>query len=99
LKVSVIAIKIFYLCPVFHPNNYDMAKIKGSVVINAEQCKGCGLCVAECPFGVLALSQEVNSKGYTYAAMRQADACTGCASCAQVCPDAVITVYRAKVAA
>jgi 2-oxoglutarate ferredoxin oxidoreductase subunit delta len=76
-----------------------MAKIKGSILINAEQCKGCGLCVAECPFEVLAISQQINSKGYAYAAVQNADACTGCASCAQVCPDSVISVYRAKMEA
>lgn len=73
-----------------------MAKIKGAIVVNIEQCKGCGVCVEACPTKVIALSNEVNSKGYTYSFMQQPDACTGCTSCAQVCPDTVITVYRMK---
>ncbi len=73
-----------------------MAKIKGDIVINTERCKGCEVCIAACPFGVIAMSKEVNSKGYHYA-MKVNDECTGCTNCAIVCPDGVITVYRAKV--
>ena len=41
-----------------------MAKIKGTVVIDKERCKGCNLCVVACPVQVLALAGEVNGKGY-----------------------------------
>ena len=40
-----------------------MTKIKGAVVVDAERCKGCELCVVACPMKVLALSGEVNGKG------------------------------------
>lgn len=73
-----------------------MAKIKGTILVDKERCKGCGVCVAACPFNVLALSVEVNSKGYPVAHMATPDACTGCASCGISCPDACITVYRQK---
>lgn len=73
-----------------------MAKIKGTIVVDKERCKGCGVCVASCPLQVLTLSPEVNSKGYRIASMAAPDACTGCASCAVICPDSVITVYRQK---
>ena len=76
-----------------------MAQIRGSVVFNAEQCKGCGLCADACPFKVIALAQEVNGRGYTYAFAQNPNACTGCTTCAQVCPDSVISVYRAKAGA
>ena len=75
-----------------------MAKITGDIVINVERCKGCEVCIAACPFTVIAMSKEVNSKGYRYA-IKVNDECTGCTNCAIVCPDAVITVYRAKVLA
>lgn len=72
-----------------------MAKVQGAVVINEERCKGCNLCVASCPTGVLALqSKEVNDRGYHFAYPGNPDACIGCASCAVVCPDACIEVYR-----
>ena len=73
-----------------------MAKIKGAVVVNTEHCKGCNLCVAACPSKVLALSKQVNAKGYNYAYMLNPDECIGCAQCGWVCPDSCITVYKVK---
>lgn len=75
-----------------------MAKIKGAVVVNTERCKGCELCVVACPTKVLAMSKQVNSKGYRYAEMANEDACIGCASCGIVCPDGCISVYKVKLA-
>ncbi|HKL66473.1 MAG: 4Fe-4S binding protein [Bacteroidales bacterium] len=74
-----------------------MAKLKGSIVIDKEKCKGCGVCVTACPTQVIAMSDDVNSKGYNYAEAVNMDACTGCTNCSVVCPDGVITVYRMKV--
>jgi 2-oxoglutarate ferredoxin oxidoreductase subunit delta len=74
-----------------------MAKIKGVVVVDIEKCKGCGVCVAACAFDVLALSKEVNGKGYPYSMKLNPDNCTGCTNCAVVCPDSCITVYRQKI--
>jgi len=73
-----------------------MAKLKGSVVVNIERCKGCNLCVVACPSEVLELAKEVNSMGYNYAGVKNPDECTGCANCGYVCPDGCITVYRVK---
>jgi len=73
-----------------------MAKFKGAIVVDEEHCKGCNLCVVACPCDVLALNDEVNSKGYHYCYMKNPDACIGCASCGLVCPDSVITVYKKK---
>jgi len=75
-----------------------MAKVVGAVVVDTEECKGCGLCVVACPQAVLAQNRQVNSKGYQYAYMENPDACIGCSNCAVVCPDSCITVYRIKVA-
>jgi 2-oxoglutarate ferredoxin oxidoreductase subunit delta len=73
-----------------------MAKIRGAIVVDKDKCKGCELCVVSCPSAVIAMSPNVNRKGYRYATMDKADACTGCANCAIVCPDGVITVYKKK---
>jgi 2-oxoglutarate ferredoxin oxidoreductase subunit delta len=73
-----------------------MAKIKGSIIVDNERCKGCSVCVASCPTNTLALAAQVNGKGYNYCYMANPDACTGCASCAIICPDSCITVYRQK---
>ncbi len=84
-----------YLCMEVVINSL-MAKIKGTVTVDVERCKGCAVCVAACPFDVLALTHRVNDKGYPWAAGIHPDACTGCANCAVVCPDGCITVYRQK---
>ena len=68
-----------------------MAKL----TFNEELCKGCGLCVNDCPKGLLALSQSrLNQKGHTPVELVKPDECVGCASCALMCPDCVITVER-----
>lgn len=69
---------------------------KGRIVVNENYCKGCGICVENCPQGVLALDMEhITPKGYHPAALI-AEGCTGCGICAVVCPDAAITVYRIR---
>ncbi|WP_288772240.1 4Fe-4S binding protein, partial [uncultured Prevotella sp.] len=59
-----------------------MGKIKGSIVVNTDRCKGCSLCVVACPKDVIALSDKhVNVNGYPYAVAVRPDDCIGCASC------------------
>lgn len=74
-----------------------MAKIHGAIVVDIERCKGCEVCIANCPTGVISMEIKVNNKGYHYAIMTDGDKCTGCANCAMVCPDSVITVYKKKM--
>lgn len=71
--------------------------LKGAIVVDKDRCKGCGVCIVNCPNDVIALTHEVNSKGYNYLEIKNPDNCTGCTNCATVCPDAVITVYRVKI--
>ena len=74
-----------------------MAKIRGAIVVNIEKCKGCEICVVNCPTQTIRLAKEVNSKGYNYAWAATPENCIGCANCAMVCPDGVITVYKTKI--
>ena len=68
--------------------------LKGTIVVSEIYCKGCELCVDECPPHVLALDMvHLTPKGY-HPAHLISDGCTGCAVCALVCPEAAITVYR-----
>ena len=73
-----------------------MAKVKGTIVVDVERCKGCGVCTVNCPQKTVELGKKVNSKGYYYAIITQQDVCTGCANCGIVCPDGAIKVYRVK---
>jgi len=73
--------------------------LKGRIVVSEVYCKGCELCVAECPQHVMALDQErITPKGY-HPAKLIAEGCTGCGICAIVCPEAAITVYREPIRA
>jgi len=71
-------------------------KVKGIVEIEIQRCKACELCTIECKEEALALSENINLRGYRYIVANN-DLCTGCTNCALVCPDAVITVYRIPV--
>ena len=73
-----------------------MAKVKGTIIVDIEICKGCELCVSACPTNVIRMAPEVNAKGYHFAYMENPESCTGCVNCALVCPDSVISVYRLK---
>lgn len=68
----------------------NMAK----VTFNKNLCKGCALCVSACPKGIVALSDEINQKGYHPATVTDQEKCIGCAFCATMCPDCVITVEK-----
>lgn len=69
---------------------------KGRIVVDEVYCKGCNVCVANCPQEVLGLVEaRITTKGYHPAALI-AEGCTGCGICSVVCPEAAITVYREK---
>jgi 2-oxoglutarate ferredoxin oxidoreductase subunit delta len=71
--------------------------VRGAIEVETELCKGCGVCVVSCPSETIAMSKQVNGKGYNYMYMAHPEKCTGCVNCAVVCPDTVITVYRVKI--
>jgi 2-oxoglutarate ferredoxin oxidoreductase subunit delta len=66
----------------------------GTIKVDKEKCKGCGLCVQFCPRKVVGLSSELNGKGYHPAELKDEERCTGCAICATMCPDVAIEVWR-----
>ena len=66
--------------------------IRGTVTIDAEQCKGCELCVPACRPGVLRMTDRVNTQGYRLPELLAG--CTACRACFEVCPDFVFEVFR-----
>jgi 2-oxoglutarate ferredoxin oxidoreductase subunit delta len=65
---------------------------RGTLSIDVDACKGCELCIAVCPPGVLTMSVAENVQGYRYPEL--APGCTGCRACQMICPDFVFEVFR-----
>jgi 2-oxoglutarate ferredoxin oxidoreductase subunit delta len=59
------------------------------VIIKKEWCKGCRICVAFCPTGVL---EMINAK----ATVVNPDKCTFCKLCEVRCPDFAVKVDMSK---
>ena len=73
-----------------------MAKFE--VRFDGEVCKGCELCRAFCPKGLISVSTVLNIKGYSPAENLRQDECVGCKACAVVCPDGAIEIYKEDAA-
>ena len=69
-----------------------MVLTRGTVVIEAERCKGCELCIPACRPGVLRMTTRLNHHGYAVPELLAG--CTACKACFDVCPDYVFDVYR-----
>lgn len=63
------------------------------VVIEPERCKGCGICTAFCPVGMLVVGDTVNSHGYPVVRVAEGKVCRGCGRCFIMCPDLVFALY------
>ena len=66
-----------------------MAKQKAYA--NPALCKGCGLCVPECPKGAVIPQEIINQKGYPTVKV-DLENCIGCGNCYRICPDYVFEI-------
>ncbi len=72
----------------------EMDSSKPSVIIHADLCKACGLCIIHCPKKVLSASDKINALGYPTTVV-SVEGCIGCGNCYLVCPEpGAITVKR-----
>jgi ferredoxin len=58
-------------------------------VIEGDTCTGCGLCVDDCPMGVIIIDAQ-------NIAMIDAEACIGCGVCTHVCPTDTISLIAVR---
>jgi 2-oxoglutarate ferredoxin oxidoreductase subunit delta len=72
----------------------NVAAGMATIKLRRERCKGCGLCIAVCPKGAIALGTRINRNGYPTVILSDKGSCTGCAICAEMCPDVAILVYK-----
>ena len=64
------------------------------IVVNADLCKSCRVCVETCPKHCLEIGSEINALGYQ-AVRFESTECTACGMCFYVCPEpAVLTVIK-----
>jgi formate hydrogenlyase subunit 6/NADH:ubiquinone oxidoreductase subunit I len=79
-----------------HSKSMDASNFK--VMINAETCRGCALCVKRCPMDALRLkvSSEARNKIGKQAVL-DPDLCIGCGVCAHKCPTDSLVLERNEV--
>ena len=74
--------------------NERVKQDRGSIRVDTNECKGCGLCIEACPPKVIALSERLNHYGYRTATY-SGSGCTGCGICFFACPEpGAIAVLR-----
>ena len=65
------------------------------IEISNERCKGCGLCVENCPQKLIVIGQNRNADGYFIAEYNDNEMkCRGCQICFDTCPDVAIVVFK-----
>jgi 2-oxoglutarate ferredoxin oxidoreductase subunit delta len=75
------------------PFDAEIKAVKpGKVSIDKDKCKGCGFCAEFCPCDALAMSEELNAKGYTPAVVIDDRKCLACGLCEVICPEFAIRV-------
>jgi 2-oxoglutarate ferredoxin oxidoreductase subunit delta len=71
-------------------------KIYYEVRIKRDKCKGCSLCIFNCPTRHLTLSSDLNKRGVPYAEIKKGTTCIGCGCCFFMCPESCIVIYTGQ---
>jgi len=64
-----------------------------SIIVDADRCTGCGLCIPFCKPDVIRIGSMINGMGDHQMEIFRTG-CTGCEMCAVVCPDLAIEVFK-----
>ncbi len=65
-----------------------------TIIVDTDQCKGCRLCIVNCPKDVLEQADESSAKGYYPSIAVRPEDCNVCRICERVCPDLAISVHN-----
>jgi len=65
-----------------------------TVLIDSKLCKGCGLCIANCPNKIIKMGKNVGFYGSNLPEITDLAECRGCGLCELFCPDFAITLQR-----
>ena len=66
------------------------------IIIDEIYCKGCHICIDQCPKDVLAVSEKRSPKGYLIPYALRPEDCIACMMCEMICLDMAITVEALK---
>ncbi|MFH1625586.1 MAG: ferredoxin family protein [Pseudomonadota bacterium] len=68
---------------------------RGEIVINENNCRGCGYCQGFCKRECIVMSEDRFSPlGYILPVVAKPDKCNACGVCGWMCPHYAIEVYK-----
>lgn len=68
---------------------------KAEVIIDQDECQGCGYCVKFCAQGCIQITgDKFTSKGYVLATCSKPEKCIACGICVWMRPANAIEVYK-----
>lgn len=62
-------------------------------IVDGTVCRGCLLCVDQCPKQAISPSGQLNSAGYEYIQVDE-EKCVGCGNCYEMCPSSVFKIVE-----
>lgn len=65
-------------------------KIRSTITVDENLCKGCGYCVNECPKQILALLPAQSRIGFNTVHIVDPEKCIRCRKCEFICPEMAI---------
>ena len=68
-----------------------------TVLIDPRFCKGCRLCVVNCPNKIIELGEKASFYGSNLPEIVDMTKCTGCGLCELFCPDFAVTLEKKEI--